>query len=62
MVYSHGHGGGLDSYDCYHDRKKGGYHSHRGKNKGKSCSSKEGVLKDNQVPMFSSYKPIFRSK
>jgi hypothetical protein len=24
------HGGGLNSEDCHHDRKNGGYHCHRG--------------------------------
>lgn len=57
MVYSHGHGGGLDSYNCYHDRKKGGYHCHRGKNKGKSYSSKEEVLKDIKSQCFQAISP-----
>lgn len=26
------HGGGLDSSGCHHDRKRGGYHCHRGLN------------------------------
>lgn len=26
----HAHGGGLDGNGCHHDRKKGGYHCHRG--------------------------------
>lgn len=25
-----GHGGGLDKQGCHHDRKRGGYHCHRG--------------------------------
>lgn len=24
------HGGGLDKHGCHHDRKRGGYHCHRG--------------------------------
>lgn len=34
------HGGGLDSQGGHHDRKKGGYHFHRGPLKGKSYSTK----------------------
>lgn len=26
----HAHGGGLDRNGCHHDRRKGGYHCHRG--------------------------------
>lgn len=26
----HAHGGGLDKYGCHNDRKRGGYHCHRG--------------------------------
>lgn len=38
------HGGGLDSYGCNHNRKEGGYHCHRGDNKGKSFYSKNEML------------------
>lgn len=34
------HGGGLDSLGCHNDRKRGGYHCHRGELAGKSFSSK----------------------
>jgi hypothetical protein len=27
---SYAHGGGLDASGCHHDRKRGGYHCHRG--------------------------------
>jgi len=42
IVYPHG--GGLDSYGCHHNRKEGGYHCHRGENKGNSFSSKNEML------------------
>ena len=42
FVYSHG--GGLDSYGCHNNRKQGGYHCHRGDNKGKSYFSKSEML------------------
>ena len=35
-----GHGGGLDSLGCHHNRKTGGYHCHRGPLAGSSFSSK----------------------
>jgi hypothetical protein len=28
--HAHAHGGGLDKHGCHHDRKRGGYHCHRG--------------------------------
>jgi hypothetical protein len=31
---SQSHPGGLDKYDCHHDRKGGGYHCHRGGSSG----------------------------
>ncbi len=34
------HGGGLDSLGCHHDRKRGGYHCHRGTLAGRSFNSK----------------------
>ena len=46
------HGGGLDSLGCHHDRKRGGYHCHRGPLAGESFSSKadaEKKLKDKEV-------------
>lgn len=38
------HSGGLDSIGCHHDRKKGGYHCHRGPLAGQSFSTKEEAL------------------
>ncbi|WP_064747451.1 excalibur calcium-binding domain-containing protein [Lysobacter antibioticus] len=29
-VPAYAHGGGLDKHGCHHDRKRGGYHCHRG--------------------------------
>ena len=46
------HGGGLDSVGCHHDRKRGGYHCHRGSLAGQSFSSKaeaEKKLKDKEA-------------
>jgi len=39
-----GHGGGLDSLGCHHDRQRGGYHCHQGSLAGRSFSSKEEAL------------------
>lgn len=39
------HGGGLDSLGCHHDRKRGGYHCHRGPLAGQSFASKADALK-----------------
>jgi len=39
------HGGGLDSYGCHHDRKRGGYHCHRGPLAGQYFSSKAEMLR-----------------
>ena len=39
-----GHGGGLDSLGCHHNRKYGGYHCHRGALAGRSFSSKQQAL------------------
>lgn len=38
------HSGGLDAYGCHRDRKRGGYHCHRGQFAGRSFSSKEEML------------------
>ena len=38
------HGGGLDAYGCHHDRKRGGYHCHKGQFAGRSFASKEEML------------------
>lgn len=38
------HGGGLDAYGCHHDRKRGGYHCHRGEFAGQSFASKAEML------------------
>ena len=38
------HGGGLDSLGCHHDRKRGGYHCHRGPLAGQSFASKAEAL------------------
>lgn len=46
------HGGGLDLLGCHHDRKRGGYHCHRGLLAGESFSSKadaEKELKDKEA-------------
>jgi len=39
-----GHGGGLDSYGCHHNRKQGGYHCHQGTNAGKQYTSRPEML------------------
>lgn len=39
-----GHGGGLDSLGCHHNRQRGGYHCHQGSLAGRSFSSKEEAL------------------
>ncbi len=38
------HSGGLDRYGCHHDRKRGGYHCHRGQFAGQFFGSKEEML------------------
>ncbi|MEK6690995.1 MAG: thermonuclease family protein [Nitrospirota bacterium] len=38
------HGGGLDSLGCHHDRKRGGYHCHRGPLAGQYFNSKQEAL------------------
>ncbi len=40
-----GHGGGLDSMGCHHDRQRGGYHCHRGSLAGQSFSTKAEALR-----------------
>ena len=42
------HGGGLDSLGCHHDRRRGGYHCHRGPLAGRSFSSKAEAEKELQ--------------
>ena len=37
---AHAHGGGIDGLGCHHDRKRGGYHCHRGALAGQSFASK----------------------
>jgi len=39
------HGGGLDAYGCHHDRKRGGYHCHRGPLAGRAFASKGEMLR-----------------
>ncbi len=39
-----GHGGGLDGYGCHYDRKRGGYHCHRGAMAGSEFSSQSDML------------------
>jgi hypothetical protein len=39
------HGGGLDQMGCHHDRKRGGYHCHRGPLAGYGFSSKNDALR-----------------
>ena len=46
---SFGHGGGLDSYGCHHNRKAGGYHCHQGSFAGQYFSSKEDMLQKMKV-------------
>jgi hypothetical protein len=38
------HGGGLDQYGCHTDAKKGDYHCHQGKLKGRSFKSQDTML------------------
>jgi len=38
------HGGGLDAHGCHHDRKRGGYHCHRGPFAGQAFASKDAML------------------
>lgn len=38
------HGGGLDGYGCHNDRKRGGYHCHRGPLAGQSFNSQSDML------------------
>jgi len=42
---SYSHGGGLDKFDCHHNRKADGYHCHRGPLAGESFASKKEMLK-----------------
>jgi hypothetical protein len=42
---AHAHPGGLDSYGCHNDRKRGGYHCHKGEFAGESFSSQSEMLK-----------------
>jgi endonuclease YncB( thermonuclease family) len=47
------HGGGLDGYGCHNDRKRGGYHCHRGPLAGQSFASQGemlAALKDQEQP------------
>jgi hypothetical protein len=39
-VLASGHGGGLDDMGCHNDRRRGGYHCHRGPLAGRSFASK----------------------
>lgn len=39
------HGSGLDAYGCHHNRKLGGYHSHRGPLAGRAFTSKDEMLR-----------------
>ena len=38
------HSGGLDRLGCHHDRKRGGYHCHKGPLAGRSFNSKQAAL------------------
>jgi hypothetical protein len=38
------HGGGLDQYGCHNDTKKGEYHCHQGKLKGRTFKSQDTML------------------
>ena len=39
-----GHGGGLDQHGCHNDTKKGDYHCHQGKLKGRTYKSQDTML------------------
>ena len=57
------HGGGLDSLGCHHDRKRGGYHCHRGALAGRNFGSKSDALKalrgsSTTAPASPSAKPL----
>jgi len=43
-LITYGHGAGLDSHGCHHNRKQGGYHCHRGANASSSYSSQQEML------------------
>ena len=43
------HGGGLDTYGCHHDRRREGYHRHRGPLAGRASILKEETLRDAPV-------------
>ena len=45
LITAYPHGGGLDAYGCHHDRKRGGYHCHRGQFSGQSFGSKDEMLR-----------------
>jgi hypothetical protein len=49
------HGGGLDAYGCHHDRKRGGYHCHRGQFAGQAFGSQQEMLQalDRPAPLTS---------
>lgn len=49
-----GHGGGLDSYGCHHNRKAGGYHCHRGQLAGQDFVSKTEMLDVLAAPALAS--------
>jgi hypothetical protein len=44
------HGGGLDSDGCHYDRKRGGYHCHRGEFAGQDFASRSEMLKEKRAP------------
>lgn len=39
-----GHGGGVDQYGCHEDMKKGEYHCHQGRLKGRTYKSQDTML------------------
>jgi hypothetical protein len=44
-VEASAHGGGLDQLGCHHDRRRGGYHCHRGPLAGRSFATKDDALR-----------------
>lgn len=55
------HGGGLDSYGGHHDRKRGGYHFHRGPLAGQYFASQSAAIaatNASQTPPASSHQSL----
>ena len=43
-THSFAHGGGLDAYGCHYNRKRGGYHCHKGALAGMSFPGQKEML------------------